>query len=249
LGGGTLQGGLGIAPQWVRLGYVEVLATEPGEAGFELSAGSFQFSRYAVGNVEWGLVDLGSPITVAQVLHPWQNPVYRWDINDDGVVTPLDVLSAINELNRNGPRQLPVPPQPPLAPPPYYDVSGDNWLAPLDALLVINYLNLHGAGPVPVAPSAAPPIIPDSLADRVWAEGESPPDPVPPNETGYTPRWLDPWPANAEAESPVSERDTRPYRGSARWEPFENLLTLLAEQLPDGSLDDGDTYFAKLGGN
>jgi large repetitive protein len=150
------------------------------------------------------------------------------------VVTPLDVLVAINELNQNGPRQLPVPVQPPLAPPPYYDVSGDDWLTPLDALLVINYINEHGPGPIPVATSAASPIIPDSLADRVWAEGESLPDPVPPNETGYTPRWLDPWPANAEADSPVSVRDTRPHRGSARWEPFEDLLTLLAERLPDG---------------
>jgi hypothetical protein len=174
--------------------------------------------------------------------HPWQNPVHPCDVTDEGSITPLDALVAINEINKNGIRELPVPPQPPQEPPPCYDVSGDDWLTAHDVLLVINYLNLHGAGPVPipVAPSAASPIIPDSLADRVWAEGESLPDPVPRNETGHTPQCVAPWPANAEAESLLSGRDARPHRGSARWEPFDDLLTLLAERLPDGRPHGGD---------
>jgi len=67
LGGGTLSGGLGVAPQWVRLGYVEVLATGLGEAAFVLSPGELQFSRFGLGNVAWSDVDLGTPLTVDQM--------------------------------------------------------------------------------------------------------------------------------------------------------------------------------------
>ncbi len=67
LGGGTLQGGLGIAPQWARLGYVEVHCTGLGAAAFELTPGSLQFARFGADNVDWSLVDLGSPIAVEQI--------------------------------------------------------------------------------------------------------------------------------------------------------------------------------------
>jgi hypothetical protein len=74
LGGGLLQAGLGVAPDWVRLGYVEVLATSSGEALFQLGAGASQFSRYGQGNVAWSLVDLGSPIVVAAPRRPLAEP-------------------------------------------------------------------------------------------------------------------------------------------------------------------------------
>jgi alkaline phosphatase len=67
LGGTTLTSGLGIAPQWARLGYVQVLATALGEATFDLSAGALQFGRFGVGSVDWSLVDLGSAIAVEQI--------------------------------------------------------------------------------------------------------------------------------------------------------------------------------------
>jgi len=91
----------------------------------------------------------------------WQNAVHRCDVNDDGLITPLDVLVAINAINDGGARELPVP-QPPQGPPPYFDVSGDDWLTALDVLLVINYINAHGSGPVPEA----------SLGAGIWGEGE-----------------------------------------------------------------------------
>jgi len=62
-------------------------------------------------------------------------------VNDDGWVTPIDVLIVINELNGNGSRELPIPPAPPLVPPPYPDVNGDLYISPIDVLQVINYLN------------------------------------------------------------------------------------------------------------
>jgi parallel beta-helix repeat protein len=55
LGGGSLSGGLGIAPGWARLGYVEMLATGLGEATFDLSGGSMEFGRYGEGNVDPGI--------------------------------------------------------------------------------------------------------------------------------------------------------------------------------------------------
>jgi alkaline phosphatase len=67
LGGGTLARGRGIAPQWARLGYVEFVAADLGQATFELSPGAMQFGRFGVGNVAWDLVDLGTPIVVDQI--------------------------------------------------------------------------------------------------------------------------------------------------------------------------------------
>ena len=76
----------------------------------------------------------------AEILTPWQNAVLPVDVTNDGVVSPLDALLIINELNNSGSRLL-SPPAEDLAPPPFIDVNGDNFVAPLDALLVINHLN------------------------------------------------------------------------------------------------------------
>lgn len=76
----------------------------------------------------------------------WQNPRNPLDVNDDGVVVPLDVLLLINDINFRGTRSLPIPPLAPLLPPPYLDINGDGQIGPLDALIVINYLNNASAG-------------------------------------------------------------------------------------------------------
>lgn len=75
----------------------------------------------------------------------WQNQADPLDVNNDGFVVPLDVLLIINEISdrifsdSNG--LLPVPPQPPNLPPPFFDPTGDGFVSPLDALVVINFLN------------------------------------------------------------------------------------------------------------
>jgi len=69
---------------------------------------------------------------------PWQNQNLRWDVNQDGLITALDVLVVINEINRNGARPLDSSA---LVPPPYYDVDGNRSLEALDALIVINFIN------------------------------------------------------------------------------------------------------------
>jgi hypothetical protein len=69
---------------------------------------------------------------------PWQNHRDRFDINDDGFVVPGDVLIMINEINANGPLELPPPTGTTLAAP-YWDANGDNFFSPIDILQVINY--------------------------------------------------------------------------------------------------------------
>jgi hypothetical protein len=77
--------------------------------------------------------------------NPWRNPANALDVNADGFITPIDALLVINDLNRNGPRDLPNEPNPPV--PPYLDVNGDTFVSPLgDVLPLINYLNTDGSG-------------------------------------------------------------------------------------------------------
>lgn len=69
--------------------------------------------------------------------NPWQNSVNAHDVNGDGIITPLDALLVIIDLNTNGSRSL----QPSDSKSLYVDVSGDRFVSPLDALLVIIALN------------------------------------------------------------------------------------------------------------
>lgn len=76
---------------------------------------------------------------------PWRNPLDPLDVNNDGLLTPIDALLVINELNRVGGHAL-LPPSGDAAPPPYLDTTGDNFVSPVDALRVINELNRRGSG-------------------------------------------------------------------------------------------------------
>ena len=76
--------------------------------------------------------------TMRSTASPWQNQTRRQDVNNDGLVTLLDVLVIINEINRNGARPLE---NSTLVPPPYYDVDGNRNIEALDVLIVINLIN------------------------------------------------------------------------------------------------------------
>ena len=53
--------------------------------------------------------DLNSPLVVRVVgVSPWQN-TSPCDVNDDGLVTPLDVIILINDINLHGARLLSLP--------------------------------------------------------------------------------------------------------------------------------------------
>ncbi len=66
-----------------------------------------------------------------------QNPMDSADVNGDGEVAPIDVLTIVNEINSpgrdRGERQV------------FFDVNGDAQLTPFDALAVMNRLNRRGS--------------------------------------------------------------------------------------------------------
>ena len=91
----------------------------------------------------------------------WDNLTNPLDPNDDGEVSPLDVLLVINQLNQNGSADvasLDVDA-------PFVDVTADGVVSPLDALSVINFLN---------RPSIIPPVALIGEAVEQLAEGEPP---------------------------------------------------------------------------
>jgi len=65
------------------------------------------------------------------------------DVTGDGQVTPLDVLTVINDVNSH-PGST-APPAESVLPPPFFDVSGDGQITPQDVLLVINAINSRAA--------------------------------------------------------------------------------------------------------
>ena len=74
------------------------------------------------------------------------NTVNALDVNADGSVSPIDVLSVINALNSGGSVKLSAGGEGEAAQKLFLDVNSDGSLSPMDALLVINYLNGRGLG-------------------------------------------------------------------------------------------------------
>ncbi len=72
----------------------------------------------------------------------WTNSDNPLDVNDSGLVTPLDVLLIVNDINANGIRSLPAPAQDAVIPA-MIDVNADGVVSGLDTLQVINALNFY----------------------------------------------------------------------------------------------------------
>jgi hypothetical protein len=69
-------------------------------------------------------------------------PGTRLDVNQDGSVSPADVLIVINDLNLKGAR-----PQEPIQPGAVdTDVTNDSFITPADVLRIVNFLNANNAG-------------------------------------------------------------------------------------------------------
>ncbi|MEZ6135594.1 MAG: dockerin type I domain-containing protein [Pirellulaceae bacterium] len=103
-----------------------------------------------------GFGDDSSAVTVSNLVIEstlsWHNREFPEDTSGNGIVTPIDVLLAINELNgrkilREESNVLPKI-NDSVGPPPYYDVNDDGFLTPIDVLLVVNYINSAGEGEV-----------------------------------------------------------------------------------------------------
>ncbi len=95
------------------------------------------------------------------------------DVNHDGLITPLDALDIINDLNEYGTHALAATPNNPEA---AFDVNHDGMISPLDVLDIIDYLNAAAAtaaGSSAVVSSAAVAAAPASTAT-----GASPGAPV-----------------------------------------------------------------------
>ncbi len=85
-------------------------------------------------------------VTVTVVEPPrgdWQNTSNPLDVNEDTVVSPIDALLVINELNFRevSDETTGILPNAPAIVPAFFDVTGDDIVSPTDALAIINALN------------------------------------------------------------------------------------------------------------
>jgi hypothetical protein len=124
-----------------------------------------------------------------QVRSIWQNPDDPNDINNDGRISPLDVLLLLNELSKYGARELEMPSSGEELTA-FYDVDGDGHRSPKDVLSIINCLNGLGCvtTPAPILAQVTPDLEPD-LPDST---GVGAPDPDNPKQEDLPPDELDP---------------------------------------------------------
>jgi hypothetical protein len=177
----------------------------------------------------------------------WQNSFDAFDVNDDGVITPVgDVLVGINELNNHVysdplTGKLPSLPEDPSVPPPYLDVNGDGYMtAAGDVLPVINFLNNPpGEGEAAEGESTAL-ALPAALSNAKWQQGGSAAAATAVQTTDSSARpSADPLTGGARVETPhaagkglqigsLSMRDLSPRRETAE---LEVILATVAEDL------------------
>ncbi len=95
-------------------------------------------------NVTNDRVDFGTAtITITSTtaaFAPFMNPANRYDVNNDGFISPIDVKILIDNLNDFGARDLAAD-SAGYVPGSYLDVSGDDILSPRDVLFVVTALN------------------------------------------------------------------------------------------------------------
>ena len=176
---------------------------------------------------------------------PFQNAVNRLDVNNDGAVSPVDVLGVVNYLNGAAVNSEGSSSNRAMM---YVDVNGDYSVSPVDALTVINYLNpLHSpaaegeSSPLGqlemqrVTPPSQPltgSFTPASTSARTAARRE-------PNEARESPSSLRSIPRAAQFEPAHTPR----VRLLAREMDHDDLEQLLSQIAPDV-----DAAWSKLGG-
>jgi hypothetical protein len=89
------------------------------------------------------------------------NPFNRFDVNNDGFVSPIDALILVNMVNTTGGGNLGGGGEGEAGGDKFYvDVNEDGFLSPLDILWVVNHLNVgsggEGEGGVATSGIAAP---------------------------------------------------------------------------------------------
>lgn len=125
--------------------------SETGSLQFTPSADKFGSSDILVSveDSEGAYTIVMFTITVTAPSGGYQNPINPLDVNNDGFVSPLDYLAALNTINYEGPAVSVVGLS---GPAPYYDVDGDDFLTPLDLLKIADFLNgvPSGSNPTPL---------------------------------------------------------------------------------------------------
>ncbi len=127
---------------------------------------SFQRIRYGFDTLN---VVSGSGNSGSGEFTNWNNPL---DVNNDGFVSPIDVLGVVNALNSGGAGPLTSgggEGETKM----FVDTSADGVLSPLDALLVINWLNKNagsGEGEYSLASLLSMPAIESALPTAVEAQ-------------------------------------------------------------------------------
>jgi hypothetical protein len=109
--------------------------------------GSYDFQFYVRSdepNYNFRVERFSGPAGV--IVHPWQNPVNRFDVANIGAATPLSILVGINDQNQWGSRLLNTWH---TARDPYLDVNGDRRHTPGDILEGINHQNQIAMGIYP----------------------------------------------------------------------------------------------------
>ena len=118
------------------------LALKPGTSLYFADQSSVSVTVTAISQTSSDSVSETIEIQVVRAAPPWQNKNWALDVNNDGELTPIDVLIVINALNRFGLTPLDRPQTSGISS--FVDVNGDRFLTPLDALILINALNRQG---------------------------------------------------------------------------------------------------------
>jgi hypothetical protein len=162
-----------------------------------------------------GFVDAGGELQVTPMggvpegeVATLNNPLNSFDINDDGHVSPVDVLHVVNEVNTFGSYEVgnrPVEGE--QAESVYYDANGDNHISSGDALAVINFLNGGGFDPDPIVVDSDETSEGEGEANIAVAVEPPAINPAITSASDPLPAWLPTAPATGDSSSDSSSAD------------------------------------------
>lgn len=120
---------------------IPMVATAAGDANVTIEEiRSLQLMRFG-GDVPENLADVAVSDIQIEAGSRWQNPARSMDANNDGFVTPHDVLFGVNMLNRHGAAALDDSMMEMNGHAVYVDTNGDGFHTPADVRIVVNHLN------------------------------------------------------------------------------------------------------------
>jgi hypothetical protein len=160
----------------------------------------------------------------------WTNFAFAVDVNDDWLISPLDALLVIAQLNATGGGLL-EPADGETTVTKFVDVSGDGMLSPLDALLVITALNNASGAQENTATSSPLLAWSDPVTAGGAAEGEGPR--LPQVEVADVPHRHDVAFAGRPVNHAAADTPRRAERSRAAWveestETWETALDWIA---------------------